>query len=320
MCYAKYDGKDITYKDKEQVLKKTGLKIEDPTLPPKDLIKLTGTLSDFKGLFCYAQLGDGAYLSEAQKERQKAKLQKGALLATLNGNTAAGLAALGRANGGDRSNYFRAQYITAQLNNNITLKGWLGYYKFNEGDQVEVIAEKRDDYYEVYAMLKPSEQIISIIPLCYAGRNQAFKAWFWIVFICYIICVLLMNYFVLDFSFENLLIGFSSLGLLIGPASVIVKRNSIATHIKLAERIFTLLGWKNVKNINLITVSKQYIDKSITQGKVLTDWQQDTDPYIKPSLSGNGWYFFYYDPEVLCKEEGNPLSEDNKKTQHEDGQ
>lgn len=320
MCYAKYDGKDTIYKDKEHVLKKTGLKIEDPTLPPKDLVKLTGTLSDFKGLFCYAPVGDGAYLSEEQKERQKAKLQKGALLATLNGNTAAGLAALGRANGGDCSNYFRAQYITAQLNNNITLKGWLGFYKFNEGDQVEVIAEKRDDYYEVYAMLKPSEQIISIIPLCYAGRNQAFKAWFWIVFICYIICVLLMNYFVLDFSFENLLIGFSSLGLLIGPASVIVKKNSIATHIKLAERIFTLLGWKNVKNINLITVSKQYIDKSITQGKVLTDWQQDTDPYIKPSLSGNGWYFFYYDPEVLCQEEGKPLSEDNKKTQHEDDQ
>ena len=320
MCYAKYDGKDITYKDKDQVLKKTGLKIEDPTLPPKDLIKLTGTLSDFKGLFCYAPVGDGAYLSEAQKEKQKAKFEKGALIATLNGNTALGLAALGHASGVDLSNNMRAQYITAKLNNEITLKGWLGFYKFNEGDQVEVIAEKRDDYYEVYAMLKPSEQIISIIPPCFGGRNQALKASLWGMFIFYIFCVLLMNYLVLDFSLENLFIGFSSLGLIIGSACLIVRKNSIATHIKLAERIFTLLGWKNVKNINLIKVSKQYIDKSITQGKELTDWQQDTDPYIKPSLSGNGWFFFYYDPEVLCKEEGKPLSDNNKKTQHEDGQ
>ncbi|MCX8710977.1 hypothetical protein J3U57_00365 [Gilliamella sp. B3464] len=320
MCYAKYDGKDITYKDKDQVLKKTGLKIEDPTLPPKDLIKLTGTLTDFKGLFCYAPLADGAYLSEAQKEKQKAKLQRGALLATLNGNTAAGLAALGHANGGDLSNYVKAQYITAKLDNDITLKGWLGFYKFNKGDQVEVIAEKRDDYYEVYAMLKPSEQIISLIPPCYAGRNQALKVCFWPALIFYIFCVLLMNYLVLDFSLENLFIGFSSLGLLIGSACLIVRKNSIATHIKLAERIFTLLKWKNVNNINLDKISKNYITKLIVQGKYLTDWNFDVDWCIRPSKDGCGWFFFYYDPEVLCKEEGNPLSEDNKKTQHEDGQ
>ena len=320
MCYAKYDGKDITYKDKEQVLKKTGLKIEDPTLPPKDLIKLTGTLSDFKGLFCYTPLADGAYISEAQKEKQKLKLQKRALLATLNGNTALGLAALGHANGGDRSNMFPAQYITAKLNNDITLKGWLGYYKFNEGDQVEVIAEKRDDYYEVYAMLKPSEQIISLIPLCFAGRNQALKMYFWPMFIFYIVLTLLMTYLILGFSFENLFIGFTVTGFLFGSGCLIVNKNSIATHIKLAERIFTLLGWKDVSNINLLKVSRQYIAKLIAQNKYSLEPRKNTDAYSRPTKNGDGFYFFYYDPEVLCKEEGKPISEDNKKTQHEDDQ
>ena len=319
MCYAKYDGKDITYKDKDQVLKKTGLKIEDPTLPPKNLVKLTGTLSDFKGLFCFAQLGDGAYLSEAQKEKQKAKLQKGALLATLNGNTAAGLAALGHANGGDRSNLFPAQYITAKLNHNITLKGWLGFYKFNEGDQVEVIAEKRDDYYEVYAMLKPSEQIISLIPLCFAGRKQALKNYHMPLFLIYIFCTLLMNYLLLDFSIENLLIGFSSLGIIFSLAIASVYKNSIATHIKLSERIFTILDWDDVKNINLAKISRQYVVKLIEQGKYSLQYN-NTDLYTRPPKSGEAWHFYYYDREVLCKEEGKPLSEDNKKTQHEDGQ
>ncbi|MWN91409.1 hypothetical protein GQ597_11970, partial [Gilliamella sp. Pra-s65] len=112
MPYAKYDGNDPIYKDKEQLLKKTGISITDPILPPKNLVKLTGTLSEFKGLFCYAPLADGAYLSDEQKQKQQNQLRKGAVLATLNGNSITALAGLGHANGNDRSNEVDAQYIT----------------------------------------------------------------------------------------------------------------------------------------------------------------------------------------------------------------
>ncbi|MCX8706875.1 hypothetical protein J3U65_05375 [Gilliamella sp. B3791] len=320
MCYAKYDGKDITYKDKDQVLIKTGLKIEDPTLPPKNLVKLTGTLSDFKGIFCFAQLGDGAYLSEEQREKQKAKLQKGALLATLNGNTAAGLAALGHAEGGDRSNLFPAQYITAKLNNDITLKGWLGFYKFNEGDQVEVVAEKHDDYYEVYAMLKPSEHIISIIPLCLGGRKQLFKYFKLPLFLFYVIFTAIILYFFGSFNLDDIVSAYIGSGILFGPAYFLLYKKSISTFALLSEQIFTVLGWQNVANINLISISRQYVKKLIASGKYSYVYNDLIDQYIKPTKSGEGLYFFYYDPEVLCKEEGKPLSDNNKKTQHEDGQ
>ncbi|OCG16649.1 hypothetical protein A9G24_04110 [Gilliamella sp. App6-5] len=313
MPYAKYDGKDPIYKDKEQLLKKTGISITDPILPPKNLVKLTGTLSEFKGLFCYAPLADGAYLSDEQKQKQQNQLRKGALLATLNGNSIAALAGLGHANGNDRSDEVDAQYITAKLNDTITLKGWLGFYKFNDGDQVEVVAEKHADHYEVYAMLKPSEQIISLVPLCFAGRNQALKDYFFPMFIFYVTCVLLMNYFFFDFSLENLTIGFSTLGVIFGAACLMVNKNSIATHIKLAERIFTVLGWKDVKNINLVKISKQYIAKLIAQGKYVEKYNNKTDQYIRPPKSGEGWFFFYYDPEVLCKKGKPPLRVKNKK-------
>ena len=157
MHYAKYDGTDKTYKDKEELLKKTGISISDPILPPKKLVKLTGTLTEFKGIFCYAPLFDGAYMSKEERKKQLVKIRKGAVLATIAGNGTTALAAL---NNGDKihnSNYFKAQHITAKLNNNICLKGWLGFYQFKEGDEVEVIAA---DHYEVYAMLIPSEQII----------------------------------------------------------------------------------------------------------------------------------------------------------------
>ncbi|OCG21677.1 putative type VI secretion system effector [Gilliamella sp. App4-10] len=313
MPYAKYDGNDPIYKDKEQLLKKTGISITDPILPPKNLVKLTGTLSEFKGLFCYAPLGDGAYLSEEQKQKQKNQLKKGAALATINGNSIAALAGLGHANGNDRSNLFAAQYITAKLNDTITLKGWIGSYKFNDGDQVEVVAEKHADHYEVYAMLKPSEQIISLIPLCFAGRNQAFKLYRLPMFLFYVICVLLMNYFFLDFSLENLTIGFGTLGVILGAANLIVYKNSLASHVTLAERIFTVLGWQDVTNINLGKISKQYIAKLIAQGKYAKEYNNKTDPHIRPPKSGDGWFFFYYDPEILCKKGKSPLRVKNKK-------
>ncbi|WP_334321604.1 hypothetical protein, partial [Gilliamella apicola] len=63
MPYAKYDGKDVIYNNKEELLKKTGVSITDPILPPKNLVKITGTLSEFKGIFCNAPLFDGAYMS-----------------------------------------------------------------------------------------------------------------------------------------------------------------------------------------------------------------------------------------------------------------
>jgi hypothetical protein len=313
MPYAKYDGNDPIYNDKEQLLKKTGISITDPILPPKNLVKLTGTLSEFKGLFCYAPLADGAYLSDEQKQKQQNQLRKGAALATLNGNSIAALAGLGHANGNDRSNEVDAQYITAKLNDSITLKGWIGFYKFNDGDQVEVVAEKHEDHYEVYAMLKPSEQIISLIPPCLGGRKQAFKHFYIPYFIFYVICVLLMNYFFFDFSLENLIIGFSTLGVMLGAAFFMVYKNSLATHVTLAERIFTVLGWQDVTNINLGKISKQYIAKLIAQGKYAKEYNNKTDPHIRPPKSGDGWFFFYYDPEVLCKKGKPPLRVKNKK-------
>ena len=306
MPYAKYDGKDITYKNTEQLFKKTGISIEEPTLPPKNLVKLSGTLSEFKGIFCYAPLFDGAYMSEEQKEKQKNKLRRGAVLATLNGNSVAALAGLGHANGNDRSNDFSAQYITAKLDNTINLQGWLGYYKFNDGDRVEVVAEKHDDYYEVYAMLKPSEQIISLIPPCFAGRKHALKYYHLPFFILYVVCSLLMTYFFWDFTLDNLLGCFVSIGIIFIVGILIVYKNSIATHVTLAEQIFTVLGWQDVTNINLVTISKQHIVKLIAQGKYATKYNH-TDLYIRPPKNGAGNSFYYYDPDVLCKKDKKKL-------------
>lgn len=311
MPYAKYDGTDIIYNDKEELLKKTGVSITDPILPPKNLIKLTGTLSEFKGIFCNAPLFDGAYMSEQERKKQKAKVRSGAALATLSGNSTAGLAALGHGDSIHRSNYFQAQYITAKLNNDVILKGWLGFYKFNDGDHVEVIAEKHADHYEVYAMLKPSEQIISIIPPCYAGRKHALKRYHIPLLLTYILFTMGLVYFFGDFTLDNLISAYFGVGVLYLPAILILYKNSINTHVKLAEQIFSTLNWKNIPNIDLISISKMQVKKLIDEDKYSLDCKHNSNLYIKPQKSGAGWYFFYYDPEMLCKKNNKNLLDDN---------
>ena len=307
MPYAKYDGKDVIYNNKEELLKKTGVSITDPILPPKNLVKLTGKLSEFKGIFCSAPLADDAYISKEERKKLNAKIRSRAALATLAGNNSAGLAALGHNEDIHVSNYFEAQYFTAKLNNTIKLKGWLGYYKFNEGDLVEVVAEKHTDHYEVYAMLKPSEQIISLIPPCFAGRKHALKRYHIPVLLFYLLFTAGLVYLSSDFTLDNLIPAYIGIGILYIPTILILYHKMIKTHVKLAERIFSILGWKDVTNIDLGDISKEQVKKLIAQGKYSLEWNNNVDRFIRPYKAGDGWSFFYYDPEMFCKKNNDDL-------------
>ena len=307
MPYAKYDGKDVIYNNKEELLKKTGVSITDPILPPKNLVKITGTLSEFKGIFCYAPVGDDAYMSKEERKKRSAKIRSGAALATLAGNNSAGLAALGHDDSIHVSNYFPAQYFTAKLNNTIKLKGWLGYYKFNEGDLVEVVAEKHTDHYEVYAMLKPSEQIISLIPLCFAGRKHALKRFHIPALLFYLLFTAGLVYLFSDFTLDNLIPAYIGFGALYIPTILILYKKMINTYVKLAEQIFSVLGWQDVANIDLGDISKEQVKKLIAQGKYSLEWNNNVDRFIRPYKAGDGWSFFYYDPEMFCKKNSEDL-------------
>ena len=307
MPYAKYDGTDILYNNKEELLKKTGVSITDPILPPKNLVKLTGTLSEFKGIFCNAPVGDDAYMSKEERKKLNAKIRSRAALATLAGNNSAGLAALGHNEDIHVSNYFPAQYFTAKLNNTIKLKGWLGYYKFNEGDLVEVVAEKHTDHYEVYAMLKPSEQIISLIPPCFAGRKHALKRDHIPILLIYLLFVAGLVYLFSDFTLDNLISAYTGSAVLVIPTILILYYKMINTNIKLVEQIFSVLGWQDVTNIDLIDISKKQVKKLIAQGKYSLEWNNNVDRFIRPHKRGYGFGFFYYDPEIFCKKNNKNL-------------
>ena len=108
-------------------------------------------------------------------------------------------------------------------------------------------------------------------------------------------------YFFGDFTLDNLISAYFGVGVLYLPAILILYKNSINTHVKLAEQIFSTLNWQNIRNIDLISISKMQVRKLIDEDKYSLDYKDNTNLYIRPQKSGAGWYFFYYDPEMLCK-------------------
>ncbi|MCS6465993.1 hypothetical protein NX865_18805, partial [Burkholderia thailandensis] len=66
------------------------------------------------------------------------------------------------------------------------ITGWLMWSPFNNGDEVEVVAElMRDGTYRAFAVLKPDDRIIALYPHCTRGRVAHYKnslKWLIIVF------------------------------------------------------------------------------------------------------------------------------------------
>ena len=104
-----------------------------------------------------------------------------------------------------------------------------------------------------------------------------------------------------DFTLDNLIPAYIGIGAFYIPTIFILYYKMITTNIKLAERIFSVLGWQNVTNIDLIDISKKQVKKLIAQGKYSLEWNDNVDRFIRPYKGGDGWYFFYYDPEMFCK-------------------
>ena len=52
----------------------------------------------------------------------------------------------------------------------VIYRGWIDDCSFQAGEEVAVIAQWLEDHYELYALAKPDERIISICPNCSKGR------------------------------------------------------------------------------------------------------------------------------------------------------
>ncbi len=145
-------------------------------------------------------------------------------------------------------------------------RGWLWFAPFKNGDEVDVVARWQDDHYEVMAIARSSDRTVALYPHLSRGRKAHWKAvwktWFWGVTIFgvginsfIVICLGLSSG---GFDIKLLHIWLATISILYAffvlPAIQIGFQRM--KFVRVAERAFRVLGWKDIENINLVKSSK----------------------------------------------------------------
>ena len=171
-----------------------------------------------------------------------------------------------------------ANFVNVQIENKIYC-GWLGDCPFREGDNVEVVVEWQNDHYELYAIAKPDERIISVCPNCFRGRWAYFMYCFKGTIISLMITLIVMtgiyiHYHGLNIAlswYKNYLNYVSMVALGFATFAVmglyIVLNDSFKTKVKIAEQIFITLNLQKISWVNLRKFTNKKIRKLKKQGK-----------------------------------------------------
>ena len=144
--------------------------------------------------------------------------------------------------------------------------GWLWFAPFRNGDAVDVVARWQGDHYEVMAMVRPADRTVALYPHLSRGRKAHWKAvwkiWFWGVTIfgggVMILGALIMSIgssgYMSDI-FHGALVVLAGFYAFFALAALQIGFQRMR-FVKVAERAFRALGWKDVENINLVKSSK----------------------------------------------------------------
>lgn len=132
---------------------------------------------------------------------------------------------------------------------------------FQDGDYVEIVAEPLDDHWNAFAIARPSDRIIALFPHVVAGRYAHYRSslkWLaWVLAaVVGIVGVLAVSFWVLDGAYNPHTFFIGMLGG-VGLGSIVISMIGLSVvrkympFVKMAEMVFSALGWRDVRNINL---------------------------------------------------------------------
>ncbi|MCI1005928.1 putative type VI secretion system effector [Herbaspirillum sp. C7C8] len=149
-----------------------------------------------------------------------------------------------------------------------SLSGWVWRSPFQEGDIVEVAAQKRDDHYELFAVARPSDRVIALYPHCSRGRATHVRnaaKWVGYLAIYFFFAGILLGWLIGagplgiwgDFYF-NFPQGFLIIGAGWLASALIVGHlaRKWMPFVRLAERVFRILELPSPSKIDLKKSSK----------------------------------------------------------------
>ncbi|AKH65674.1 MULTISPECIES: putative type VI secretion system effector [Photorhabdus] len=230
-----------------------------PELPPrKPLIKVSGILEEFETLCVRGYFSDREY-DPAAFARKEERDQYGALLLSMIGNSsAAAVTSQTQVRLGDVCDFVQGKI------NGIPFHGWLGFTSAKVGDYVELAVIEQAGCYVVYAIANPKLRVISMTPRCKLGihanaKYQIRGTWYGssVIFSMFMVMwVLLIREDIVGY------IKFMSLFCIImavvfSPFIYISCMKNPKPSFRLAEDIFTALGFPNPTEVNLERLTKK---------------------------------------------------------------
>lgn len=155
--------------------------------------------------------------------------------------------------------------VTFRLNGE-EVRAWIWLSVFENGDEVEVVAERAESGWIGYAIRRCSDGILSVHPHCERG-SQALTKFFikWSV-LFWSICALVPTFFLMQTLPQDrdqwVFLGKSLFGiwLAVEVLAVFVALRigrRFKRQLPMANKIFSVFGWKNPPNIDLPKASKK---------------------------------------------------------------
>jgi hypothetical protein len=160
-----------------------------------------------------------------------------------------------------------ADFVEFELNGK-SVKGWLTYSPFKEGDTAEVFAVRDGIEWNVFGILR-DDYVVALHPCCSRGRYAHFKAsmrWWLIISTILLMAgsVVLALVVIFDDGYKaladpslwTLFWGGSGGGFFLISGLIAANQSrKFMPAVRLAESIFSGFGWKNVKSIDLPAIT-----------------------------------------------------------------
>ncbi|SSW64472.1 putative type VI secretion system effector [Achromobacter agilis] len=162
-----------------------------------------------------------------------------------------------------------ADFVECTVNGEA-VRGWFWRFPFQDGDAVELVAERDGDGWIAYGARRDADALVAVYPHCFEGRSShylsTFRFWGIVVAVVFVFMMCLDAVLALfrgSFSIENQLSAYGIYALYLLPGLLAVfgflawrggrKTEGFA---RMAETVFKGFGWAHPARINLRATSK----------------------------------------------------------------
>ncbi|CAD9224027.1 conserved membrane hypothetical protein [Burkholderia cenocepacia] len=149
------------------------------------------------------------------------------------------------------------------------IRAWVWQSIFNEGDEVEVVAEQAETHWQAYGLYRPGDTIVALHPHCSRGSYAHYRSAFRI-YLKSMVPLLIVSFAIVAYQLHSvgvtveefiaglpwLIVGALIASAICGVISYRITRKLMG-FVKLAEGIFEGFGWRNVKSIDLPAITKR---------------------------------------------------------------